>query len=305
VNARLSKRWTLPFLVSALLSVIALGQSAVPPCGSCAEWNRPQTPFRIFGNSYYVGTHGLSSILITSDAGHILIDGDLPESAEQIVANIRSVGFRIEDVKVIVNSHVHFDHAGGIAALQHLSGARVLASKWSAAVMRKGGMGRGDPQYGSIAGIAKVEKVNELADGDSFTVGKIVMTLHLTAGHTPGGTSWTWRSCERDLCHSLVYADSLTPVSAKGFQFTQSRLYPGALKDFEKSFTFLEATPCDILMTAHPDISGLFERSTARGRGVVPDPMVDSGACRQLAQHGRERLQERLAEERKIIRNTK
>ena len=97
-------------------------------CKECAARNATQAPFRIYGNTYYVGVRGLSSILITSDQGHILIDGDLPESVPKISASIRSLGFRLEDVKLILNSHVHFDHAGGIAELQKLSGAEVAAS---------------------------------------------------------------------------------------------------------------------------------------------------------------------------------
>src|SRR5919198_3963806 len=101
-------------------------------CPSCAEWNAPHAPVRIHGNTYFVGTNGLSAILVTSPAGHVLIDGGLPESAPLIAANIRAAGFRVEDVKLILNSHDHFDHAGGIAALQRLSGARVAASPLSA-----------------------------------------------------------------------------------------------------------------------------------------------------------------------------
>ena len=282
------------FFVAAAVA----GQSRSAHCNGCREWNRPQAPFRVFGNTYYVGTHGLSSILITSPAGHVLIDGDLPQSVPQIVSHLRSLGFRIEDVRVIVNSHVHFDHAGGIAKLQRLSGARVMASEWSAAVMRRGGVGEGDPQYEVIAPIDRIKNVHELRDGESFTVGDVVITAHLTAGHTPGGTSWTWRSCESGVCRSMVYADSLTPVSADGFKFTSSRVYPSALTDFEKSFSFLETTPCDVLITAHPEFSGLWDRLDARKRGVVPDPMVDPSACRQLAMRGRQQLAERVARER-------
>jgi len=290
-------RGGLACLLAAVWISVAAGQSAAPPCSSCSEWNRPQKPFRILGNTYYVGPHGLSSVLITSDAGHVLIDGGLPESTGQIVANIRALGFRIEDVKLILNSHVHFDHAGGIAELQKLSGARVIASEWSGAVMRKGGVGRGDPQFGALTPIAPVKNVHELRDGESFRVGAIVMTSHLTPGHTPGGTSWTWKSCEAQICRDMVYADSLTPVAAAGFQFTKSREYPRALDDFEKSFTFLETVPCDVLVTTHPEASGLWDRVEARERRVTPDPMVDSGACRRLAERGREQLRQRLADE--------
>ena len=290
--------WVLPLLLAAFVCM-ACGQTSPSSCKQCAEWNQPQKPFRIFGNSYYVGPHGLSSVLITSDVGHILIDGALAESAPLIVANIRALGFRIEDVKIIVNTHVHSDHAGGIRELQRLSGARVLASKGSAAVMRQGGVGRSDPQYGSITGIAPIKKVEELHDGEVIKVGTTSVTAHLTAGHTPGGTSWTWASCEGEVCHDIVYADSLTPISAEGFRFTNSRAHPHALDDFEKSYNFLETAPCDILITAHPGMSNLWERLESRQSGTTPDPMVDRGACRELASKSRAQLRQRIDEERK------
>jgi metallo-beta-lactamase class B len=284
------------FLVFCLAP--GFGQSPSSPCKQCAEWNKPQAPFRVFGNTYYVGTHGLSSLLIRSDSGHVLIDGDLPDSVQQIVLNIRSLGFRIEDIKLILNSHVHFDHAGGIAQLQQLSGARVIASPWSAAVMRKGSVAKDDPQYGVIQPIPAVHQVDELHDGEGFRIGSIEVTAHLTPGHTPGGTSWTWRSCESNVCRAMVYADSLTPVSAGGYKFTDPR-NSEAVAGFEKSFNFLETTPCDILITAHPEASELWDRLRARERGIIPDPMLNSEACHQLAQHGREQLRQRLADERK------
>jgi metallo-beta-lactamase class B len=278
---------------------LATGQAKSSSCSECAEWDRPQKPFSIFGNTYYVGPHGLSSILITSPAGHILIDGALPESAQQIAGNIQSLGFRVQDVKIILNSHVHFDHAGGIAALQRMSGARVIASEWSADVMRKGGVSRGDPQYGILQPIPPISTVSILHDAETFTVGGASVTAHLTPGHTPGGTSWTWKSCEGDVCHDMVYADSLTPVSASAFRFTDSREYPHVLADFEKSFAFLDTTPCDIVITTHPETGALWDRVAGRERGMKPDPLVDTGACRELAQHAREQLRQRLADERK------
>lgn len=245
-----------------------------------------------------MGPHGLSSVLITSDSGHVLIDGALPESAKQIAANITELGFRIQDVKVIVNSHVHFDHAGGIAELQRMSGARVLASPWSASVLRHGGVGRGDPQYGTIPRIARVKNVADLRDGSAVRVGTLELTAHFTPGHTPGGTSWTWKSCEGSVCHDMVYADSLTAISAAGFKFSSSRGFPHAIEGFQKSFTFFESTPCDVLITAHPELSGLWDRLDAKKRSGTADSMVDPDACKALARQGRERLQQRLTEER-------
>jgi metallo-beta-lactamase class B len=241
-----------------------------------------------------VGPHGLSSILITSDAGHILIDGGLVESADGIAASIRGLGFRVEDVKLIVNSHVHFDHAGGIAELQRLSGARVVASRWSARVMSKTGLARDDPQFGVIRPIALVKHVKVLADGESFRVGSTMITAHFTPGHTPGGASWTWKSCEGSKCVNLVYADSLTPASAEGFKFTR---HANAVQDFSKSFAFLRSTPCDILLTTHPDVSSFWDRVDARQKGRIPDPMIDAAACRSLADSAEEALRKRVAAE--------
>jgi metallo-beta-lactamase class B len=277
--------------------VLLSAQHVSYQCSSCAEWNAPQKPFQIYGNTYYVGPHGLSSILITSSAGDVLIDGGLPQSVSLITANIRSLGFRVEDVKLIANSHVHFDHAGGIRELQRLTGARVVASQWSAAVMTKNGLGRDDPQYGVIPPIPLLVHVETLSDGETFRVGDILITAHLTPGHTPGGTSWTWQSCEGSRCLYLVFADSLSPVSAGGFKFTKSREYPNAIQDFEKSYAFLRNTPCDILLTTHPDASSFWERIKARNNGVKPDRTIDTAACRWLAGSAEASLQKRIAEE--------
>ncbi|HEX8560731.1 MAG TPA: subclass B3 metallo-beta-lactamase [Pyrinomonadaceae bacterium] len=289
-------------LAALLLAVAALasGQSGAPAssCDNCPVWNQPQKPFRIYGNAYYVGPRGLTSILLTSRAGHVLIDGALPESAPQIVANIRSLGFRVEDVKLIVNSHVHFDHGGGIAELQRLSGAAVAASPWSVEVLTKSGVGKGDPQFGAVTPVALVPRADTLRDGQTLRVGDIKLTAHFTPGHTPGGTSWTWKSCEGKRCLSLVYSDSMTPVSAEGFRFTDSREYPSAVRDFEKSFAFLRTTPCDILLTSHPEASGLWERLEARQRGDRPDPLIAPNACKELAGRAAEQLRRRLETEK-------
>ena len=289
--------WSYSLLLLLAGSGLVLGQKAAPSCADCAQWNAPQAPLRIYGNTYYVGPHGLSSILITSEAGHVLIDGALPESVPLIVANIRKLGFRLEDVKLIVNSHAHFDHAGGIAQLQRMSGARVAASQWSAAVMERGAVIRGDPQRGTIRPIARVARVTTLRDGETLRVGSLAVTAHLTPGHTPGGTSWTWKSCEGGICRDMVYADSLTPVSADGFKFSRNRDYPNAVADFERSFAFLATVPCDILLTPHPDTSGFWERADRRSKGAKPDPMINPAACRQLADRAREQLEKRLAAE--------
>ena len=181
---------------------------------------------------------------------------------------MRALGFKVEDIRLILNSHVHFDHAGGIAALQRMSGATVAATAWSASVLTSGEVPPSDPQFGIAPLIAPVTKVRTVSDGETQRVGPLAITAHETPGHTPGGTSWTWRSCAGADCADLVYADSLTAVSADGFLFTRSRQYPNAIADFEKSFKTLESFRCGILLTPHPEASGIV---AAHGRDVQPE----------------------------------
>lgn len=268
-----------------------------PSCAACAEWNTPQRPFRIHGDTYYVGPRGLGAILVTSPEGHVLIDGALPESAPLIAASIRALGFRVEDIRLILNSHAHFDHSGGIAALQRASGAEVAVSPPSRRVLLRGTSAPDDPQHGELPPQPAVPRVREIADGETVRVGPLALTAHFTPGHTPGGTTWTWRSCEGDRCVVIVYADSQTPVSADGFHFTRSEHYPTALADFARGHAVLEQLRCDILVTTHPGASALWERLEARERGEA-DALVDAGACRRYAAAAREQLARRVERER-------
>ncbi|MEO7363581.1 MAG: subclass B3 metallo-beta-lactamase [Gemmatimonadaceae bacterium] len=265
-------------------------------CPSCAEWNAAQKPFRVFGNTWYVGTHGLGALLVTSTSGHVLVDAGLPESAPLIAANIAALGFRIKDVKLIVNSHAHFDHAGGMAELQRLSGARVVALPPSAWVLQRGESGDDDPQYGLGIPFAKVQSPGVVEDNETIKGGEVSVTAHKTAGHTPGGTTWSWVSCEGERCLNMVYADSQTPVSADSFFYTRTKTYPNGLADFENGFRSLDAMPCDILLTPHPDASGLWQRVAARDSGRV-NALVDTMACKRYADGARKRLATRIATE--------
>jgi metallo-beta-lactamase class B len=269
-----------------------------PLCPVCAEWNMPHAPFRIHSDTYYVGVEGLSAVLITSEEGHILIDGGSSESAALITANIATLGFSIEDVKLIVNSHAHFDHLGGIAELQRMSGATVAASTWSDGVMRAGESQLGDPQLDTVFPFDPISDVTEIEAGDTLTVGPIEITAHFTPGHTPGGTSWTWRSCEGETCADIVYADSLSAVSSDGFYFTPRADYPNAVADFERSFATLETIRCDILLSPHPVFTDLFEAEMRGGADAEPNAFLDEDACRNYAAAAREGFERRIARER-------
>lgn len=262
-------------------------------CPSCAGWDAPQKPLRVFGNTYYVGTRGLAALLITSEAGHVLVDGGLPSSAPKILANIAALGFDVRDVKLIVNSHAHYDHAGGLAALQRASGARIVASPPSAPVLMSGTAGPDDPQHAVALRFPATGEVHLIDDGDTARVGPLVLTAHLTPGHTRGGTSWSWRSCEGERCVDLVYADSQTPVSADGFSFTSNDTYPSVLADFERGFSLLERIPCEILITPHPAASNLWERIAG-----TSGTLIDGTGCQRYAATARQQLATRVQAER-------
>jgi metallo-beta-lactamase class B len=266
-----------------------------PPeqCSSCAGWNEPARPFHIHGGTYFVGTRGLNSLLITSSEGHVLLDGGLPDSAPLIMANVRALGFDVGDIRMILNSHAHFDHAGGIAAIQRASGARVVATPPSVPVLESGRAGPDDPQFGTAFDFPPVASVESVLDGGSVRVGEVRLTAHLTAGHTPGGTTWTWRSCEGNRCLDIVYADSQTPISRDGFLYSRNDRYPDAIRDFERGFATLESLSCDILVTPHAGSVALWER-VANG----PEGLVDPAACRRYAATAREQLRSRLETER-------
>jgi metallo-beta-lactamase class B len=259
-------------------------------------WNREQTPFKVFGSTYYVGTRGLAAVLLASDQGHVLIDGALPESASLVAANVRALGFHVEDIRLIVNSHAHSDHAGGIAELQRLSGARVAGSTSGAAALERGGGASDDPQFEYGDSFPAVSKVQVVSDGQTLRAGTIAITVHYTPGHTPGGTSWTWKSCEKDRCLNMVYLDSLNPVSDDSFKFTGDRRYPAALEEFTGSLRSAESLPCDILLAPHPESADLWGRLERRAAGDR-DALIDATACRRYVDVARRKLELRIEQE--------
>jgi metallo-beta-lactamase class B len=283
--------------VAALLVPAALAAQRPDPhtaaypdslCPSCAEWNAPQPPFRIHGNTYYVGTRGLAALLITGAQGHVLIDGGLPNTALLILESVRALGFAATDIKLILNSHAHYDHAGGIRALQIASGAGVVMSEASASAVERGKAVQDDPQHAIAFDFPAVPEVTRVAHGESVGVGPLTLTTYLTAGHAPGGTTWSWESCESGRCLTIVYADSQTPVSAEGFRFTGS----GAAAAFERGFARLEGLRCDLLITPHPGASAFWERIEA-GEAKL----IDAEGCRRYAAAGRRQLARRLEAE--------
>lgn len=262
------------------------------------EWLMPQPPVRLLGNTYYVGTRGLASILITSDEGHVLIDGGLMESAASIAANIQQLGFKLEDVRTILHSHAHYDHVGGLAELQRMTGAKVVSSKAGAQALRQGRGGPDDPQFELGGAFPAIEHVDVISDGETLQVGLVAITGHYTPGHTPGGMSWSWYACEKLECANFVYADSLTAISDESFRYSEGTRYAKAMADFGWSFYIVRNLFCDILLTPHPDASNLWGRLAARDAGKH-DALIDTGACRAYSNRAHRAFEARIARERK------
>ena len=295
---------SLAFLVAAQGIVVPLGhprlieqprapiETAGPlwasRCGDSQDFNKPAPPVRIHANTYLVGSCGISSILIVGDQGDILIDGGTEEDADLIADNIRALGYRPEDIRFILTSHEHYDHVGGIAKLQRLSGATVVTSAAAAKVISSGSPAADDPQFGTLKTFPPAQPGRIVRDGDEVRLGNLMVTAIATPGHTAGAMSWRWISCDGGVCRTIVYADSLTPVSAPNYRFSD---HPAVVAAFRASLAKIAASPCEILLTPHLDASDLPHR-LALGK-----PLFDQDACKNYAAGLTKQLDDRLAKE--------
>ncbi len=285
----------IPF-ASAGTGVDAVATKAITNATACAAdagWNDPATPRRIHGSTWFVGTCGITALLVTSPQGHVLLDGATPKGGAQILANIRALGFKPEDVRAIVLSHEHVDHAGGLAALQAATGAPVLARAPAVQTLQRGASDRSDPQLLALDRFPAVDRVQVIADDEVVKVGPLSLQAIATPGHTPGGTSWTWRSCAAADCRQIVYADSLTAISDDVYRYTDESEHPGVVGAFRQTLSRVSALDCEILLTPHPSASQMWSRI---GPGAT-QALVDTGACRAYAATAGKRLDQRVAEE--------
>ncbi len=262
-----------------------------------ARWLAPEAPLRVFGNTFFVGFSGMSVGLIDTGDGLILIDGALPQAVDAIEANIRKLGFRPQDIRWILSTEPHYDHAGGLAALAKDTGATVVASPEAAEVLRRGRSGTDDPQHAWLEAFPPVDRIKVMRDGETLRLGRTVITAHATPGHTAGSMSWSWRSCEKDDCRTVVFGSSLNPISADGYRFTDPA-NAGVVASFRRTFARLRTLPCDILLTAHPEQGGFDRRLAAYRAGGGPQAFVDPSACRTYADAFEQRLEARLTKER-------
>ena len=257
-------------------------------CKDSDDWNKPAPPVRIHANTYLVGTCGISSILITGSQGHVLIDGGTEQGADLIADNIQRLGYRVDAIRFILHSHEHFDHVGGISKLQRMSGAALVASAPAAKVFVSGAASADDPQAGMHKPFPAANVGRLIRDGEEVRLGNLMLTAMATPGHTPGALSWRWVSCDGGVCRTIVYADSLTPVSRDDYRFSD---HPAYLAAYRASIAKVAASPCEILVTPHPSTSQMRER-LALGK-----PLLDTDACRTYAAALSKQLDERLAKE--------
>jgi len=206
-------------------------------------WNQPVEPFRIVGNVYYVGAAEVTSFLVTTPKGHILLDAGMQATAPQIERNIERLGFRLRDVKILLSSHAHYDHAGGLAELQRATGARLYAGAGDVAQLARGGTD--DPQFGDKYPFPPVQVDHALHDGERITLGGVTVVAHATPGHTRGCTTYSLHTAG----HDVVFLGS--PTVPGPYRIVGNPLYPDAVADYRKHFAVLKALPCDVMLGAH------------------------------------------------------
>lgn len=252
-------------------------------------WNNPVPPFRIADNLYYVGATDIASYLIVTDAGLALIDGGYPETAGQILANIKTLGFDPKAVKILISSHAHFDHAGGLAEIKAATGALLYASAEDGALMRRGG--KGDFFLGDKYPYPPVTPDRILADGQKVSIGDVTLTAHLTPGHTKGCTTWTWPVKDKDgsahtaidFCSASVAANSLVPEQ-----------YPGEVADYRRTFRVGPSIAGDLFLAPHGEQFGMKAKRARLGQ-PGPNPFLDRAGYERLLASQKADFEKQLA----------
>lgn len=256
--------------------------------------DRPVTPFRISDDIYYVGASDVTSFLIVTDAGLILTDGGFPDTAAQIEANIKTLGFDIHNVKLLMSSHAHFDHAGGLAELKRDSGATMVASAADAPVLESGGT-NDFVDLGPIARFSQVKVDRHLSNGEKLTLGHTTLTIHLTPGHTRGCTSWSMTTHIDGKPEQVLFICSLTVLP--NYSIVKAPSYPGIAEDYAHSIATLRALPCDIMLASHGSFFGLTEKRAKLEAGDKA-AFVNPGTCKTYLDYAEKAYNAEIAKEK-------
>ncbi|XHS78371.1 subclass B3 metallo-beta-lactamase [Burkholderiaceae bacterium UC74_6] len=216
------------------------------------SWRTPMAqPLRISDHVWQIGTPGITTLLVKTDAGALLIDGGMPQMADTLLAQMKQLGVGPGQLRYLLHSHAHADHVGPLAAIKRATGAVLVSNAESAAIMARGGTA--DIHFGDDISYPPVQADRLLQDAEQLNLGSLTFTVHFTPGHTPGSMSWTWTDTMDGKPVRVAYVDSLT---APGYQLVGNPRYPHLLDDYRRSFGVVRALPCDLLITPHPDFSG-------------------------------------------------
>ena len=258
-------------MLSRLLGILLLSAFLL---AAQSDWNDPFPPHRIADNLYYVGSKGLSTYLITTSAGHILINSSFDRTVPIIRGNVEQLGFKFSDVKILLASHAHSDHTEGHALIKELTGAKVFVMQGDDQVIATGGDGQ--YLYPSYHKPCKVDRV--LKDGDTVTLGDALLTAHLTPGHTRGCTTWTMQAKDRGKTYSVVIVGSANVNP--GFRLVNNTSYPEIAADYARTFRVLKSLPCDIFLGAHGAYYGMDAKYARLKDAKGVNPFVDPDGYR-------------------------
>ncbi|WP_091388696.1 subclass B3 metallo-beta-lactamase [Microbulbifer marinus] len=254
-----------------------------------AGWRTPVEPLQIAEHTWQIGTRGLSALLIKTSDGAILIDGGMPQVADHLLANMQKLGVAPADLKLILHSHAHADHAGPLAAVKRATGAQLISNAQSAVLLARGGAD--DIHFGDLL-FPPVTADRILQDGEVVSLGKLDLQVHFVPGHTPGSMAWTWRDSRNGKRLTIAYVDSL---SAPGYQLLGNPRYPRIVDDYRNTFASVRALPCDLLLTPHPAGSGWSYEEQA-----VPEKAID---CRAYADSAEQRFDKQIAKQKLALKN--
>jgi metallo-beta-lactamase class B len=273
-----------------VIMMFGVAQAAEPFAQDRIDWNKPAAPFHIIGNIYYVGTADLAIYLIVTPSGDILIDTGVPESPPLIDKNIAALGFKPADIKYLINSHAHFDHAGGLAELQKKTGAKIVVGERDKATLE-----RGNITFGPSAPIhfAPVHVDRAVKDGDMLILGGTALTAHATPGHTPGCTSWTMPVSENGVRHHVVFACSTT---VGGNPLVGNTEYPEIVSDFRHSLAMMKNLKADVFLPGHARFFDAHGKA-ARAKEGTPNPFVDAGELRRYTETSEHEFEAELAKQ--------
>lgn len=260
-------------------------------------WNLPREPFCIVGNLYYVGTNAIAVYLLATPEGLILIDSGFRESAPIIEANVKKLGFKLDDIRLLLINHAHYDHVGGMAGLKERTKARLLAHPADASLLARGG--KDDFAYGDEVSYPPVRADALLRDNEEVQLGNTTLTAIFTPGHTKGCTSWFTTIEERGKRYNVVICGSLT---APGYRLIENPKYPEILVDFSASIDRLRKLPCDIYLSFHSQIYGLEQKVQALVANPKDNPFIDPTGYRLMLDNAQARLASDAEKQRQVAR---